>query len=313
MFTHVNPFHAVRFLLVPSLLGMICNAAMAIPSYESTDSRLPNPDHPYEWGSVAPVHAFSIRRSDPSQLDTPTQNADGNLEFDSTFDFTFSAIINIPTPPPYPIHGTGTARIVGIAPYDPVMQIFEMELLEFAATAPSHGFTFLESPTQRSRGVLIRENTCPECPNQFTNWKISSFLDAFLEYVGQPVPPAKPYHLVQAHDFFLDGDYNKDNVVDAADYVTWRRAIGQTGAGLAADGNWSGTVDMDDFDAWRGNFGRARAVPGGGASTAVPELGTVALLLGSLAALICQRIRLHPFLSANRQRKGFDRCHRASF
>ena len=37
----------------------------------------------------------------------------------------------------------------------------------------------------------------------------------------------------------LDGDYNVDGVVDAADYVVWRDSLDETGRGLAADGTGS--------------------------------------------------------------------------
>ena len=35
----------------------------------------------------------------------------------------------------------------------------------------------------------------------------------------------------------LAGDYNLDGIVDAADYVVWRKTLGQSGTDLAADGN----------------------------------------------------------------------------
>jgi hypothetical protein len=55
----------------------------------------------------------------------------------------------------------------------------------------------------------------------------------------------------------LAGDYNGNGTVDAADYIVWRKSVGQTGAGLAADGD--GDMDVDDNDrfVWRANFGRA--------------------------------------------------------
>jgi hypothetical protein len=63
----------------------------------------------------------------------------------------------------------------------------------------------------------------------------------------------------------LPGDYNSDGSVDAADYVVWRRALG----------------DQDTYSTWRANF---RAVAdGGGSATTVPEpsaLVLVVLLVG---------------------------------
>ena len=40
----------------------------------------------------------------------------------------------------------------------------------------------------------------------------------------------------------IAGDYNKNGVVNAADYVVWRNSMGQTGWGLAADGDLNGSA-----------------------------------------------------------------------
>jgi hypothetical protein len=76
----------------------------------------------------------------------------------------------------------------------------------------------------------------------------------------------------------LAGDYNRDDHIDAADYVVWRGADGQTGYFLPADGNGDNLIDGDDYDEWRANYGAAAngtgiALP---KSIAVPEpLGLV--------------------------------------
>lgn len=54
----------------------------------------------------------------------------------------------------------------------------------------------------------------------------------------------------------LPGDYNGNEVVDAADYVAWRNSLGQTGSGLAADGNVDGIVSSGDYDVWKSHFGK---------------------------------------------------------
>src|SRR5262249_45452443 len=56
---------------------------------------------------------------------------------------------------------------------------------------------------------------------------------------------------IGAVEYYLIGDYNRDGSVDAADYILWRKASGQTGAGLAADGNHDGNVDASDYGMWR--------------------------------------------------------------
>jgi hypothetical protein len=63
---------------------------------------------------------------------------------------------------------------------------------------------------------------------------------------------------------FTPGDYNTNGVVDSADYIVWRKVLGDSGAGLAADGNGNGQIDAGDYDVWRAHFGRAA-----GASAAV--------------------------------------------
>jgi mannan endo-1,4-beta-mannosidase len=76
------------------------------------------------------------------------------------------------------------------------------------------------------------------------------------------------------------GDYNDDGIVDAGDYLVWRKSVGQSAiSGLAADSNLDGTVDAIDYAFWASRFGQ---VGGSGAgafgSPAVPEPAAVDLL-----------------------------------
>lgn len=77
----------------------------------------------------------------------------------------------------------------------------------------------------------------------------------------QPFPPA----------FF--GDYNQNGVVDAADYVVWRKTLGATGITpySGADGNGNGMVDDADYGVWRSHFGIT--LPATGAAEASAEGG----------------------------------------
>jgi hypothetical protein len=88
----------------------------------------------------------------------------------------------------------------------------------------------------------------------------------------------------------FSADYNHNGVVDAADYVLWRKQSGLPAVppGSGADGNFDGTVDQLDYDLWRAHFGNAfGAGSGGGLSTSsVPEPLTGALVaVGSLLAM----------------------------
>lgn len=82
------------------------------------------------------------------------------------------------------------------------------------------------------------------------------------------------------------GDYNLDQVVDAADYVVWRNSIGKVVAvGTTADGNRNGLIDQDDYVVWKKHFGTTNAGRSAViAGSAVPEPGT--LLLAATALLM---------------------------
>jgi hypothetical protein len=85
------------------------------------------------------------------------------------------------------------------------------------------------------------------------------------------------------------GDYNFDGAVDAADYVVWRTMLGQTGPGLAADGNGDQDVDSSDYRVWRSNFGKAS--PGVSiVSEIVPEPSTAMLIIAAVTILAGRRV-----------------------
>jgi hypothetical protein len=67
-----------------------------------------------------------------------------------------------------------------------------------------------------------------------------------------------------------DGDYNEDGIVDAADYVAWRKTPGDFGG------------DPAGYNTWSANFGEGGPGSGGG-SGAVPEPST--FVIASLTVL----------------------------
>jgi formylglycine-generating enzyme required for sulfatase activity len=84
----------------------------------------------------------------------------------------------------------------------------------------------------------------------------------------------------------IPGDYNANNIVDAADYVLYRKYLGQS-VTLPNDST-PGAVTSADYDVWRAHFGQN---PGAGTSTglagsAVPEPCSVLLVaVGAFLAL----------------------------
>jgi hypothetical protein len=73
----------------------------------------------------------------------------------------------------------------------------------------------------------------------------------------------------------IAGDYNDDGVVDAADYVVWRKAE-NTIMTLPNDPHGE-TVGEQQYNTWRTNFGRSLEPPGSG--SAVPEPSTLVQFL----------------------------------
>jgi hypothetical protein len=78
----------------------------------------------------------------------------------------------------------------------------------------------------------------------------------------------------------LNGDYNDDGVVNAADYVVWRNNEGTSFDLPNRDPSLTGNIGPDDYDFWVENFG---ATGGSGlGSNSIPE--PASLLLWGLAA-----------------------------
>jgi hypothetical protein len=88
----------------------------------------------------------------------------------------------------------------------------------------------------------------------------------------------------------LTGDYNDDGAVDAADYVVWRKTLGQD-VFLAADGNGNGEIDEGDYTEWVEHFGDADT-PSGGDEFSVPEPSGPLLVLAGLAGFMAIYPRL---------------------
>jgi hypothetical protein len=74
----------------------------------------------------------------------------------------------------------------------------------------------------------------------------------------------------------LEGDYNGNGIVDAADYTIWRDTLGST-TDLRADGDGNNMIGNGDYQAWKSNFGAGGG--GAGSNAAVPEPCAILLLL----------------------------------
>ncbi|MEX2168643.1 MAG: hypothetical protein WD851_05005 [Pirellulales bacterium] len=77
----------------------------------------------------------------------------------------------------------------------------------------------------------------------------------------------------------VNGDYNQDGLVNAADYTVWRDSIAQTGAGLPADGNGDAVVTQLDQGVWHQNFGNVLGASSSLFLTALSEPGRQGLVI----------------------------------
>ncbi|MEN0110370.1 MAG: choice-of-anchor Q domain-containing protein [Planctomycetota bacterium] len=68
----------------------------------------------------------------------------------------------------------------------------------------------------------------------------------------------------------LAGDYNRDGVVNAADYTVWRDTETlAVDVYTGADGDGSAVIDAGDYDVWADRFGDALAAPATDSATAI--------------------------------------------
>jgi len=75
----------------------------------------------------------------------------------------------------------------------------------------------------------------------------------------------------------LPGDFNRDNMVDAADFVVWRNGLGTA-------------FTPSQYDDWRAHFGESIPVLGAGSAfNQVPEPASGLLLISGLLAFVCRR------------------------
>ncbi len=131
-------------------------------------------------------------------------------------------------------------------------------------------------------GVLLETYTAPPVlAHQVATLSITrplgdiGYARAFSSSAGDPFGTLDNLRFVTA----LTGDYNMNSVVDAGDYVVWRKGL-------------SATFMQNHYTQWRQMFGTTSgAGTGWGTPNAIPEPATAALLLVSMIVATIASVR----------------------
>ena len=118
---HPHPSLSQRERVLKLVLVIECclcvSARADAPSFLTTDSRLPNPDRPYDMqdGRVEFLQAHDMglydlkfQALDANQLDIPMVNREGNWEFDSKYDIAYEAHVSFGLGPVHRVIGRGS-------------------------------------------------------------------------------------------------------------------------------------------------------------------------------------------------------------
>jgi hypothetical protein len=138
--------------------------------------------------------------------------------------------------------------------------------------------------------------------NSFTFLTASSIIGTFRSFDLPQLASGLVWNISKTNTAYtlsvVSADYNRNGVVDMADYVLWRNSNGVTNITpySGADGTGDGKVDAADYSLWRANFGNVQGtVSGAGSGSLVsgglPEPASVLLLLCSGLMLATYRRR----------------------
>ena len=116
---------------------------------------------------------------------------------------------------------------------------------------------------------------------------LTGTLNVVPGYTRFSIPALNPCALLAVQAIStIPGDFNNDGIVDASDYVVWRKTAGSTN--VLPNDPTPGAVTQSDYALWRANFGKS-ALSGFGAEANVPEPNAMALVIAAFVAVFCGR------------------------
>jgi T5SS/PEP-CTERM-associated repeat protein len=96
---------------------------------------------------------------------------------------------------------------------------------------------------------------------------------------------------IEQNTIGLPGDYNRNGIVDAADYIVWRD---RRGSNSSLPNDDTPGVGADDYDRWRANFGLAGEIIVGTASAVHPAVPEPSSFVFALVAILACSLTWRP-------------------
>jgi endonuclease I len=191
-------------------------------------------------------------------------------------------------------HDFGTITTAAISSW--AFQAFNREMtpgftanLDFDAVLSSGDTASLTLPTGDLVGSLVLPGGASQLFTAYLNsTAVGSFAASYtLRFSDENIAGAHnnlDLTLSLTGAVVLAGDFNRDNTVDAADYLVWRKTDGTSTPNFSgADADGSGFVDLADLAWWELNFGQTANSFGG--SQQVPEASAWLLVAFCVATL----------------------------
>jgi hypothetical protein len=137
----------------------------------------------------------------------------------------------------------------------------------------------------------------PGGPSNQVDWHTTSLAGVDLSNYLLTLPAATISVLVLT-PIQIPGDYDRNGIVDASDYVLWRKTMSQNGANLPADGNHNNVIDAADYTYWRNRFGNNTSATGVSETTIPEPCNLTSILIAAM--VICGHARFFLEVRANR-------------
>lgn len=297
------------------------NVRVVADFVDVTEAQLENPT-PIYFGVAARLHGVNDLNSDGDTLDPDEVNAQPTPENGLSlrgYMYVYEPFQGFPNPAGgemvlYIFHGGGDSDVRSQKVRLDYTKDYRFVLEVVGSTLHGQVYNLTDG------GILVAEtfrnlDVEPQNVNHDGNPATPSiphvpYVEGYSGVIGVGSAIASSYFQFTIDNFLTEslaaGDYNRNGTADAADYVLWRRTLGQTGpngnpptsfgdmrANGAVTPGYTQVIDGADYNFWKANFGTSVSGSGSGAtsSTSVPEPVSGIMALVGLIGFYCSRPR----------------------